>query len=82
MGKPHKAAFNYVQKKFDIDPSKTLMIGDRCDTDISFGNRNNIDTLLVLTGVHSLLSVEEYKKNSKTYCIPKMYIESVENLII
>lgn len=82
MGKPHKAAFNYLQEKFLIDSSKSIMIGDRCDTDISFGNQNGIDTLLVLTGVHSLLTVEKYKKNSETYCIPKMYIESVKDLII
>lgn len=81
MGKPHKAAFNYVQEKFGVDPSKTLMIGDRCDTDIIFGNQNKIDTLLVLTGVHSLLTVENFRKKSKTLCIPKMYIESIENLI-
>ena len=30
---------------------KALMIGDNLETDIMFGKKNNIDTLLVLSGV-------------------------------
>ena len=29
MGKPHKPIFDVLMEKFDLDPSKTLMVGDR-----------------------------------------------------
>ena len=33
-----------------FERSRTLMIGDRLETDITFGNNGNIKTLLVLSG--------------------------------
>ena len=34
-----------------MDPSRSLFVGDRLDTDIRFGNENGMKSLLVLTGV-------------------------------
>ena len=34
-----------------LDPSRSLFVGDRLDTDIRFGNENGMKSLLVLTGV-------------------------------
>jgi 4-nitrophenyl phosphatase len=39
--------------RYNLDPKKTCMIGDRLDTDIDFGNRGGLTTLCVLTGVTS-----------------------------
>ncbi|KDN32893.1 hypothetical protein RSAG8_14019, partial [Rhizoctonia solani AG-8 WAC10335] len=36
---------------------KTLMIGDRLDTDIQFGKNGGLDTLLVLSGVTHLSDI-------------------------
>ena len=41
-----------------IEPQKTLMIGDRLNTDITFGNTNGMDTALVLTGVSKESDIE------------------------
>ena len=42
---------NYFCNRYQLDPKKTCMIGDRLDTDIEFGLNGNIDTLCVLTGM-------------------------------
>jgi 4-nitrophenyl phosphatase len=44
---------NVVTTRYNLDPKKTCMIGDRLDTDIDFGNRGGLTTLCVLTGVTS-----------------------------
>ena len=40
----------YAIIRYNLEPSKTVMIGDRLDTDIDFGNQGGIETLCVLTG--------------------------------
>ena len=60
MGKPE----DYLCKVFFSDEmlkdrSRFLMIGDRLNTDILFGNNNNFQTLLVETGVHKMNKVNE-----------------------
>ncbi|KAH7729247.1 4-nitrophenylphosphatase [Aphelenchoides avenae] len=81
MGKPHTATFEYIRAKYNIDPARSLMIGDRCDTDILFGNRHGIDTLLVLTGVHNLADVELFRAEGKAELIPKYWAPSVQSLV-
>ena len=53
----------YLQNELDLDPAKSIMIGDRMNTDILFGNRNNLKTLLVYTGVDGPLSIEKTSQN-------------------
>ncbi|WKD59355.1 HAD-IIA family hydrolase [Corynebacterium caspium] len=54
-GKPEPAMF--LQAAANIGAVKPLAVGDRLDTDILGGNRANMDTLYVATGVSSLLDV-------------------------
>jgi ribonucleotide monophosphatase NagD (HAD superfamily) len=77
MGKPHSTCFDYIHDRYHIDPARTLMTGDRLDTDILFGNHNKIDTLLVLTGVHTLSNVLQAEARAETDLMPKFYASSI-----
>ncbi|CAF1429838.1 unnamed protein product [Rotaria sp. Silwood1] len=54
LGKPHGPMFDAIRLTFpDVDPKRTVMIGDRVETDIAFGNRQGTTTLLVFSGATS-----------------------------
>ena len=53
-GKPNTPAFEYICRRWDIDPSRTIMIGDRTNTDVLFGKAHNLKTMLVLSGCHQV----------------------------
>jgi HAD superfamily hydrolase (TIGR01450 family) len=55
MGKPSDALLGMLRspQAYGVDLSKALMVGDTLQTDIVFGNRGGMRTLLVLTGVTS-----------------------------
>lgn len=83
MGKPNTAMFEFLHRKHNIHPERTLMVGDRLDTDIKFGAINNLKSLLVLTGVHDLKDVEKYRQSSDpedSKCLPDYYIDSITSL--
>ena len=48
-----------MKLRHQLERSKTLMIGDRLDTDILFGINGGIDTLMVLTGVNQRVDIEQ-----------------------
>jgi len=56
IGKPNPFAIELVKEEHGLDPnSRSLMIGDRPNTDIAFGKAAGIDQCLVLSGcVHSM----------------------------
>lgn len=60
-----------------VDPRRTLMIGDRLDTDVLFGNSNKLDTMLVGTGVHQLADIEAAKKTGHIEQLPNFFAPSV-----
>merc|ERR1711881_395365 len=53
MGKPSDALILMIRSPqvYNVNTQKALMVGDTLQTDIVFGNRAGMDTLLVFTGV-------------------------------
>ncbi|KAF8064922.1 HAD-like domain-containing protein [Lyophyllum atratum] len=52
-GKPSKTMLDCINAKVHYNPERTIMVGDRLNTDILFGKAGGLATLLVLTGITS-----------------------------
>ncbi|CAG9793898.1 unnamed protein product [Diatraea saccharalis] len=79
LGKPHE----YVRKFLEscgLNPARTLMIGDRCNTDIELGVRCGFQTLLVLTGVTSKNDLEKIR-NEKKPPLPDVVLPKLGDLL-
>lgn len=84
MGKPNERFCEDVIKEYGLRPERTLMIGDRCNTDILLGANCGFQTLLVGTGIHSLDDVEEWKNNDSAEdkkLIPDVYLPKLGDLL-
>eukprot|EP01135_Chromosphaera_perkinsii_P004425 Nk52_evm3s281 gene=Nk52_evmTU3s281 len=52
LGKPNQTMIDcLLSEAYGIDPSRSVMVGDRLDTDMVFGKAAGMKTLLVMTGV-------------------------------
>ncbi len=51
VGKPSRTLAALIESEHGLNLSRTMMIGDRLDTDIQFGNDSGMFTALILTGV-------------------------------
>ncbi len=60
IGKPEPAMVNLAIEKWQADPTKAIMIGDRIYTDIASGVNAGIDTILVFSGETTR---EDWKKS-------------------
>lgn len=54
VGKPGAALFELSRSRLGTDPARTLVCGDRLDTDIAGANAAGMDSLLVLSGAAAL----------------------------
>lgn len=59
VGKPSKIMGEFILRELEIEPSDSLLIGDRLETDIAFGRALGMHTALVLTGVSTEEEVEK-----------------------
>ncbi len=74
FGKPSEFMIEEIKARFYGDMSKTLLIGDRIETDIKMGMNMAIDTALVKTGV-------KYHINGNENINPTYHLNSVFDLI-
>ena len=84
MGKPNASYWDAVKRVYpDIDAKRTLMIGDRLNTDIAFANSNGLGfSLLVESGVHSLSDAEEaVNDHERHHLVPSHYLPCLSDLI-
>ncbi|KAA0183549.1 hypothetical protein HAZT_HAZT005053 [Hyalella azteca] len=82
MGKPEPHMFEVLRKRHHIKPQRTIMVGDRCNTDILLGTKCGLHTLLVLTGVHKLDDVQKMVDDpSLNDQVPQYYLPSLGDLL-
>lgn len=84
MGKPNPAICEVLKKEYNIVPGRTLMIGDRCNTDILLGTNCRFETLLVGSGIHNLDDIAKYKESpnlSDKKLIPTYYLPKLGDLL-
>ena len=77
IGKPSTYAYNKILELTGSTPERSVMIGDRLDTDIAVGNRAGARTVLVLTGVTSREEAESAVGDLK----PDRIIATLEELL-
>ncbi|XP_015793614.1 glycerol-3-phosphate phosphatase-like [Tetranychus urticae] len=83
IGKPSKTFFDCIKIIHPtVNPSRTMVIGDTCDTDIAFGHNSDVKyTLLVGTGINSLDDVEKFALDGLNHLIPSHFVTSLKAFI-
>ena len=75
VGKPNPLMMRIALKKIGCNREDSLIIGDRMDTDIIAGIESEIDTLLVLTGISTMKTVD------KSPYRPTYILDGVKDLV-
>ena len=65
IGKPNPLMMRHALKKLGVHRAEVAIIGDRMDTDIVAGIETEIDTILVLSGVSSMETVQRFPYRPK-----------------
>lgn len=70
VGKPNPLMFSILQKShMDINPDRTLMVGDRLDTDMAFARNSGVKKMLTLSGVTQAKQLETLLGSDINYFI-------------
>lgn len=84
MGKPGVSICESLIADKTIIPDRTLMIGDRANTDILLGTNCGFQTLLVGSGVHSLDQVKQWQESDAEEdhkLVPDVYLPTLGDLL-
>jgi phosphoglycolate/pyridoxal phosphate phosphatase family enzyme len=80
VGKPSDTLAKLIIDEHGINPSRALFVGDRLDTDILFGNKNGMTSLLVMTGVTRAETMIKLQQGTDEEPLPDFIAPSVEML--
>ena len=75
VGKPNPLMMRIALKKLGVRREDTIIIGDRMDTDIVAGIEAEIDTCLVLSGISTKQTINEF-----AYC-PRYVLQGVNEIV-
>ncbi|CAL4131880.1 unnamed protein product, partial [Meganyctiphanes norvegica] len=84
IGKPSTTMFDLLNHEHDLDPTRTLMMGDRCNTDVLFGKNCGLHTLLVLSGHAKMELLQQYASSSdphKRRHLPHYYLPCLGDML-
>jgi 4-nitrophenyl phosphatase len=83
FGKPSPIGINRILDQTNTEKDKAVIFGDRLNTDILAGNRAQIKTVLVLTGVTTKEQIEELQTTTPIdlELIPDITINSLNEIV-
>lgn len=85
LGKPYRFMYDVIKDRYpSISPQRTLMIGDRANTDILLGKNCGLKTLMVGSGVHSLEEIRRWEKStlpSERKLVANYYVNKLGDLL-
>ena len=77
VGKPSQTLVDLMVQQFGINIDKTLIVGDRLDTDIRLGADCGMRSALVLTGVTTAKTLQQLQGGSPEEPLPTVIIPYV-----
>ncbi|XP_037507772.1 glycerol-3-phosphate phosphatase [Rhipicephalus sanguineus] len=82
LGKPEQHMVDCIKYVCpDLVPAKTLMVGDRLNTDILMGCRAGMKTLLVGSGIHHLDDVRKLVSEGKNNEVPDFFVPKLGDIV-
>ncbi|CAN0082760.1 unnamed protein product [Ascophyllum nodosum] len=81
VGKPSPLMIDYIVDKYGVErqvltlPSRICMVGDRLDTDVLFGSKNGLMSILTLSGV----TTEQKLLSQENEINPDFYVDSIND---
>ncbi|XP_069503447.1 glycerol-3-phosphate phosphatase [Ambystoma mexicanum] len=84
VGKPTRFILDCVASEYPINPARTVMVGDRLDTDILMGTSCGLKTILTLTGFSTLEDAQAHLSSgspSRQGMVPDYYVDTIADLL-
>lgn len=80
VGKPHSTIIDLLKSTKNLVPGRSIMIGDRLNTDIAFAKNHQLKSLLVLSGISTKEDIHKEERNSDNpnAIVPDFYLPSLK----